>query len=76
MNVNFTPREVSILNELIAGKSYREISETLFISIPTVKHYMGQISEKLGIKRKINIILYVLQNKLLDEFYNENKKIL
>lgn len=66
MSIKLTPREITILRELATGKSYREISETLYISISTVKHYMGQISEKLGIKRKINIILYVLQNKLLD----------
>lgn len=72
MSIKFTQREVMILNELTKGKNYREISETLYISISTVKHYMGQISEKLGIKRKINILLYVLQNKLLDEKINNN----
>ena len=66
MSIKFTPREITILKELTKGKNYKEISETLYISISTVKYYMGQISEKLGIKRKINIILYVLQNKLLD----------
>lgn len=62
MEVKFTEREKTILNELTKGKNYREISETLYISISTVKHYMAQISEKLGIKRKINIILYVLEH--------------
>lgn len=65
MNVKFTPREISILNELVKGMSYREISEKLYISIPTVKYYMGQISEKLGIRRKVNVILYILENKHL-----------
>ena len=65
MNQNFTQREISILHELVTGKSYKEISETLYISIATVKHYMRTISEKLGIKRKINIILFVLENDLL-----------
>lgn len=72
MGIKFTQRELTILKELIEGKNYREISETLYISISTVKHYMGQISEKLGIKRKINIILYVLQNRLLDDNTNNN----
>ncbi len=62
MDVKFTEREKTILKELTKGKNYREISETLYISISTVKHYMAQISEKLGIKRKINIILYVLEH--------------
>ena len=62
MDVKFTEREKTILKELTKGKNYREMSETLYISISTVKHYMAQISEKLGIKRKINIILYVLEH--------------
>lgn len=70
MEVKFTEREKTILKELTKGKNYREISETLYISISTVKHYMAQISEKLGIKRKINIILYVLEHG-----YTDNKNI-
>lgn len=70
MSIKFTNREISILKELLTGKSYREISETLYISIPTVKHYIGQISEKLGLKRKVNIILYILEHKYLLEDNN------
>jgi len=67
MKLHFTEREISILQELVKGKSYKEISETLYISISTVKHYMGQISEKLGIKRKINIILHILEYGYLNK---------
>ncbi len=72
MDIKFTNREISILKELIKGKNYREISNTLYISIPTVKHYIAQISDKLGIKRKINIILYILENKLLEKLKTED----
>lgn len=68
MEIKFTEREITILKELVKGKSYKEISQTLYISTATVKHYMGQISEKLGVKRKINIILFVLEHKLLDKY--------
>lgn len=68
MGIKFTEREITILKELVKGKSYKEISQTLYISTATVKHYMGQISEKLGVKRKINIILYILEHKLLDKY--------
>jgi len=63
MNINFTSREISILKELISGKSYPQISKSLFISIPTVKHYMARIAEKLGIRGKINILLYILTHR-------------
>ena len=68
MEIKFTEREITILKELVKGKSYKEISQTLYISTATVKHYIGQISEKLGVKRKINIILFVLEHKLLDKY--------
>lgn len=63
MSEMFTPREITILKELLTGKSYSQISKSLFISIPTVKYYMGQISEKLGIRGKINIVLYILTHR-------------
>ena len=75
MDIKFTNREISILKELIKGKNYREISNTLYISIPTVKHYIAQISDKIGIKRKINIILYILENKLLEKLKTEDINI-
>ena len=68
MEIKFTEREITILKELVKGKSYKEISQTLYISTATVKHYIGQISEKLGVTRKINIILFVLEHKLLDKY--------
>ncbi len=75
MDIKFTPREISILKEVIAGKNYREISETLFISIATVKHYMGKIQDKLGIKGKVNIILHIFANDdLRNAIKNEKPK--
>ena len=63
MNIKLTHREITILRELIKGKSYKEISQTLYISVATVKFYMGQISEKLGVKGRLNILLSIFNNE-------------
>ena len=76
MDINLTHREITILKELIKGKSYKEISRTLYISVATVKFYMGKISEKLGIKGQLHILLSIFNNedllKTIKEYDNVN----
>lgn len=73
MDIIFTTREISILKELIKGKSYKEISKTLYISVATVKFYMGQIAEKIGKRGKINILLFIIEHKNLLEIIKNNQ---
>lgn len=42
-----TPREKDVLSELVAGKSNREIAESLVISENTVKYHIHSILDKL-----------------------------
>jgi LuxR family maltose regulon positive regulatory protein len=44
-----TDREVEVLQLLAKGLSNREISQRLFISLPTVKSHTGNIYGKLGV---------------------------
>lgn len=71
MDLRLTPREITILRELLKGKNYREISQTLYISIATVKFYIGQISEKLGVRGKVNILLSIIEDKNLLKIIKE-----
>jgi len=71
MTSNLTEREKSILKELLLGKSYPEISQTLYITVSTIKHYIAQISEKFGVRGKINILLYLIEHKELLEEVNQ-----
>ncbi len=53
---NISPRENEVLNLLVKGKSYKEIAEKLFISLPTVKTHVTNIYKKMNIKNKIELI--------------------
>jgi DNA-binding NarL/FixJ family response regulator len=71
MDINLTEREKSILKELLLGKTYPEISRTLYITVSTIKHYMAQISEKFEVHGKVNILLYLIEHKELLEEVNQ-----
>ncbi len=60
-NYQISKREQEIVALLIKGKTYKEISEELFISISTVKTHAGNIYKKCGIKNR---------NELNHLFYN------
>ncbi len=53
---NITNREKEIIQLLVNGYSYQNISEKLIISLPTVKSHVYNIYRKLGIKNKIELI--------------------
>jgi len=43
-------REVAAL--LVAGLTYKEIGERLFISAKTVEHHVGRVLAKLGVRSR------------------------
>ncbi len=53
---DITQRESEVVNLLIKGKSYKEISEQLFISMPTVKTHVSNIYQKMSINNKVELI--------------------
>ncbi|MCX8057853.1 MAG: helix-turn-helix transcriptional regulator [Spirochaetes bacterium] len=59
---NLTEREKEILILLIKGKSYKEISNELSISIATVKTHITNIYKKTDSKHKVDLI-----NKILSQ---------
>jgi len=54
---DFTQRESDIIKLLLEGKSNREISEQLFLTIGTTKNYLSQIYMKLQVSDRSNAIL-------------------
>ena len=61
-NYQITPRESDVAKLLAEGKSYREIAEDLFISLPTVKTHVTRIYEKLNVKNR-HELTKLLHNK-------------
>jgi DNA-binding NarL/FixJ family response regulator len=51
--VSLTPREAEILPLLAAGKTDREIGETLFLSHRTVENHVARLTAKLGVRTRV-----------------------
>jgi len=51
-----TKREEEVIREICSGKSNREISETLFISLQTVKDHVYRIYQKTDVRNRVQLI--------------------
>lgn len=52
-----TPREREVLLLIAHGLSNSEISEQLFVSLPTVKTHVGRIFAKLGVRDRAQAVV-------------------
>jgi DNA-binding NarL/FixJ family response regulator len=50
-----SPRERDVLKELIDGKTYRQIGDTLYISVNTVAFHVKQIYQKLHVHSRAEV---------------------
>ena len=60
-----TEREFEVLRLLIVGRSNREIAETLVLAVGTVKWYVSEIYNKLGVSSRTQAIARAGELKLL-----------
>lgn len=60
-----SPREKEVLKFIALGYTQKEISNELYISIKTVDTYKTRIMEKLGIKKKSDIVRYALKHGII-----------
>nr|NIM15547.1 hypothetical protein [Candidatus Aminicenantes bacterium]NIM82299.1 hypothetical protein [Candidatus Aminicenantes bacterium]NIN21682.1 hypothetical protein [Candidatus Aminicenantes bacterium]NIN45491.1 hypothetical protein [Candidatus Aminicenantes bacterium]NIN88322.1 hypothetical protein [Candidatus Aminicenantes bacterium] len=56
---NISPREQEIIHLILRGKSNREIEDTLFISLTTVKTHVYNIYKKFGAKNRLELIHFI-----------------
>jgi len=63
--ITLTPREKGILKAIIEGQSNKEISETLFISVETVKSHIKSIYQKLQVRNRVEAALVAMKKRLL-----------
>jgi LuxR family maltose regulon positive regulatory protein len=52
MSERLTPREMSILRRLESGLSNKEIAETIFVSVGTLKWHLHNMYGKLNVKNR------------------------
>lgn len=62
---SLTEREMEILKEIGKGKTNKEISESLYIGIKTVKTHVSNILSKLEVEDRTKAAVYANQHKLI-----------
>ncbi len=60
-----TPRQTEVLTLVAQGMTYKEIGATLCLTERTVKYHMGQILEKLHLRKRAQAIAYARNNHMV-----------
>ena len=63
---SLTRREKEVLKLAAAGKTNREMAETLFLSSRTVEKYRQAVMHKLGLARREDLTKYAIRRGLID----------
>jgi DNA-binding NarL/FixJ family response regulator len=61
-----TPRELQILQHIVAGKSNKEIASALNLSVNTVAVHRANIMDTLGIHKTAELVVYAIRNGLVN----------
>ena len=60
-------REMEVVQLIAQGFHNKEIGKKLFISEQTVKNHMHNIFDKLGVSDRLELMLYAIHHRLIDE---------
>ncbi|MGB6595503.1 MAG: response regulator transcription factor [Candidatus Acidiferrum sp.] len=61
-----TPRELEVLQRIVAGKSNKEIAAELSLSANTVSVHRANIMDALGIHKTAELVVYAIRNGLVN----------
>lgn len=64
-DTGLTPRELEILQHIVAGKSNKEIANDLKLSVNTVSVHRANIMDALGIHKTAELVVYAIRNGLV-----------
>ncbi len=65
LHTNLTPRELEIIKEVCYGKSNEDIAKSLCLSVCTVKKHINNIFKKLGLKSRLELLIYFRDNNII-----------
>ncbi len=60
-----SPRELTILKQVVLGLTHQEIADKLFLSVHTVNTHRKHINKKLGIKTVSGLSVYAIMNHIV-----------
>ena len=61
-----TPREKEVLKLIALGYTNRQVGEELSISVRTAEGHRANLSDKLGITSRVELVRYARENDLID----------
>lgn len=64
-DTGLTPRELEILQHIVAGKSNKEIASELHLSVNTVSVHRANIMDALGMHKTAELVVYAIRNGLV-----------
>lgn len=64
-NLPLTPRELEITKMVGQGKTNKEISAELYLSIGTVKNHLTQILDKLELRDRTQLAIFAVKNNII-----------
>jgi DNA-binding NarL/FixJ family response regulator len=59
---DLTPRELEILQFVIAGKTNKAIAGELYVSAKTVEFHLENIYTKIGVRTRLMTVVWAIQN--------------
>jgi two-component system response regulator NreC len=61
-----TPREIEVLKLIVAGYTNRQVGEHLNISFRTAEGHRANISDKLGLRSRLELVRYAREHGLIE----------
>jgi ATP/maltotriose-dependent transcriptional regulator MalT len=66
VKLRYTEKQKAVMKLLCEGKSFREITKALGITLPTLKSHINLIYQKLDVVKKEDAVARILELRLLD----------